>query len=757
MKLQNQSLRKKITLMFILLILVMIFLLLLFWFFVMRNQLRANAKANLDVIAQSQAQMLVEYIDPHANGFNREKILNSISAILLLKDPVTKLPFITGIKLEIDRSIVKIPYNENSIISKINKCDKCFVSEIGMYCKETKELICIATFYCNDDIINIIEYNFAKNFLICVLIVLSLFIFCLFRVSILLKPLSIIEKFLKDHDIKNPKPLPKFKGKISNEILAVKVALDKMLEKVIQNKIELEHLVNKRTLELRETIKSLEDEVEVRKKAEEKARIANHIKTEFLANMSHEIRTPMNAIIGFAEIMQREINDTKYLSYISNITQSGKVLLALINDILDLSKIEAGKLIISYVDVKLSSIIEEIKKIFDQKAKNKGIELLTFIDSELPDYLKLDETRLRQILFNLVGNAVKFTDKGKIVIKAIKKENEDNQNNQDCLSLILEIKDTGIGIPKDQFELIFDAFSQQIGQKADYGGTGLGLAITKKLVEMMDGQISVSSTPGKGSTFTVILKNISISSQQGNTKIIEQKSDIEVNNISFEQSTVLLVEDIKANRELIRNYLKQYDSIKLIEAENGSIAIEMAKKYIPDLIIMDLKMPVMDGYQAIKILKKDIVLKHIPIIALTASAMKVNELVIQKTNVNSYMTKPISLHLLIYELKKYLKYNEINTNHKKDIIANQNTFTNVSNKSDIIVSKIDRLKPKIAEILEEGVNIDDVEKLGKEIKAIGQQFNLPSYVDIGNELLIMVDSFDIEQIQNLLFTFNEYF
>jgi PAS domain S-box-containing protein len=245
---------------------------------------------------------------------------------------------------------------------------------------------------------------------------------------------------------------------------------------------------------------------EALKKAKEDAELASRAKSEFIANMSHEIRTPLNAVLGFSELLSLRITDSEHKSYLDAIGLAGENLLMLINDVLDLAKIEAGHLEIQYEEVNLEVIFDELKQIFALKLSEKNLVFVVEIDEELPYTLMLDEIRLRQVLLNLVGNAIKFTEKGSIKLDAQKQTDKHGK-----LDLIISVADTGIGIPENQQDRIFETFQQLDGQSTrKYGGTGLGLALCKRLVKLMNGHISVESKVGGGSIFEISLPDVEV-------------------------------------------------------------------------------------------------------------------------------------------------------------------------------------------------------------------------------------------------------
>ena len=393
--------------------------------------------------------------------------------------------------------------------------------------------------------------------------------------------------------------------------------------------------------------KQIEDELQ---KSKEIAEVANATKNEFLANISHEIRTPLNAIVGFSELMAQLINDIKQKEYIETINTAGKNLLLLINDILDLSKIEARKLEINYTPVNPRAILEEIQKILKQKLSEKNLQLIIEVQEEFPTAMLLDEIRLRQILLNIVGNAAKFTESGHVKI-SMKKEDK-NINDDNLINLVISVEDTGMGIPENEQQRIFESFTQQSGQNIKkFGGTGLGLSISKKLVEMMNGDITVTSSVGKGSTFTITLHDVHISL---NKIPVNEEKDTYFNNIKFEKAKVLVVDDIESNRYLFKEILKTV-GVEVITAKNGLEAIETAQNEIPDLIMMDNRMPVMDGIDATKAIRKISCLRDIPIIAISADAIEEDKEHFLNAGINDYMTKPININHFFSVLQKWLK------------------------------------------------------------------------------------------------------
>ena len=509
----------------------------------------------------------------------------------------------------------------------------------------------------------------------------------------------------------------------------------------LKHQIEEKEKIQKELEDERTYIKSLNAELI---KSNEIAKSAAKHKTEFLANMSHEIRTPMNSIIGFAEILDKEITNPVHKEYLSSIKKGGNALLAIINDILDLSKIEAGKLNIKKETINPSKMFLEIESIFHGKIISKNISFIVEIDKNIPKYIILDGIRTRQILFNLIGNAIKFTQTGYIKLKV---ENIYKDNIKNKVDLLFSIEDTGIGIDEKNLKSIFNAFEQQGDQDiAKYGGTGLGLAICTKLVHMMNGEIKVQSKKNVGSTFTVILKDIDISSIQ--EEIVSQK--LLSSNIIFKKSKILVVDDVEENRKLMEASLKDFD-LELTMAENGKEAIDKLKNLNVDLILMDLRMPIMDGYEAAGIIKADDKLKQIPLIALTASVMGEALEKVSQYGFDGYLRKPVIIEELIEELSKYLEYHFID----EHIAQNNHLKILDFEKLEVVLDKLQN------ELNSEWINIKDggdfslIEKFANKLNDLSIEEDIYILNDYAQELIKNINAFDIEKVDYLMNTYLE--
>ncbi|GAB3720664.1 PAS domain-containing hybrid sensor histidine kinase/response regulator [Flavobacterium koreense] len=366
-------------------------------------------------------------------------------------------------------------------------------------------------------------------------------------------------------------------------------------------------------------------------------------KQQFLSNMSHEIRTPMNAIIGFTKVVLKTELSSKQREYLQAIKTSGDALIVLINDILDLAKVDSGKMSFEKVPFKMEKSIAAMIHVFDIKSQEKNVKLLKEYDFSIPEVVLGDPVRLHQIILNLVSNAVKFTSKGKIIVSVKLVQETDKE-------VIIEfaVSDTGIGILENKMETIFENFQQaSSGTSRIYGGTGLGLAIVKQLVEGQKGSIKVQSAIGQGSTFSFRLPFLKTNSE---AQIIEEiiTLDDDIKNIK-----VLVVEDIALNQLLMRTLLDEFGFTCDI-ASNGQIAIDKLQTNTYDIILMDLQMPIMNGFEATEYIRNTLNL-NVPIVALTADVTTVDIDKCKAVGMNDYLSKPVDERILYSKIISLLK------------------------------------------------------------------------------------------------------
>ncbi|MFA7326802.1 MAG: PAS domain-containing protein [Candidatus Kapaibacterium sp.] len=472
--------------------------------------------------------------------------------------------------------------------------------------------------------------------------------------------------------------------------------------------------------------------------SKEKAETANRAKSTFLANMSHEIRTPMNAILGFGEILQNNNKDERNRDYINGIIKSGNSLLSLINDILDFSKIEANKMTLNLNSVDIKRIISDIDRIFEFTASKKGIQYFSNFDENIPPYLILDEGKIKQILINLVGNAVKFTESGSVSLDV---NFEYNKNETSKLQLIFTISDTGIGINSEKLTSIFNPFEQEEDNDSrKYEGTGLGLSIVKSIVELKKGVIEVESVLGKGSTFKVTIPDVSISLMRPNQVSDSTKMDFDKYDMS--DKTVLFAEDIESNRNVVQGFLKDY-AINVLFAHNGVEALELAKSNKIDLAFIDLHMPVMDGITMAEIWTNDEQLKTIPLIALTAEIYS-DDKQLEKNYFKHYLTKPVRAEEIYDVILVETGMKEANPNR----ITEQDEYEQLTPtaKSLLVNHGVEELSNKLLKKL----NTRELAKLIEKVEFISEMENNDSLREYTNELKLALETFNVFKIKQLL-------
>jgi len=444
------------------------------------------------------------------------------------------------------------------------------------------------------------------------------------------------------------------KNKSGNTVGAASLVLDitenrRMASELESYRQDLEQLVLKRTEQLDE--------------ARKLAEVANQAKSSFLANMSHEIRTPMNAIVGLTHLLQREAATPKQSDRLGKIDSAARHLISIIDDILDISKIEAGKLTMEQSNFHLNNIFNQVQSIVKEQAMTKGLTI-ELDQGAVPNWLRGDPTRLRQALLNYASNAIKFTDEGTVSIRAKLLEEQD-----DAVLVRFEVQDTGIGIDPQKLLRIFDAFEQaDVTTTREYGGSGLGLAITQHIAQLMGGEVGVESDVGVGSTFWFTAKLANgygvmplTSSQKG----VDPELELRAHHYG---SRILLVEDNAINREVAFELLS---GAKLVvdTAENGPTAIEKVRDNVYDLILMDIQMPGMDGLETTRIIRSMDGKTELPILAITANIFEENRRACVDAGINGVIGKPINPNDLFLEILKKLPERDISTDKSPDWAA----------------------------------------------------------------------------------------
>lgn len=466
--------------------------------------------------------------------------------------------------------------------------------------------------------------------------------------------------------------------------------------------------------------------------AKDEAERANNIKSEFIAHISHEIRTPMNIIKGYSDMLYKQLTDPVNIKMLKSIVYSSDTLLSIINDLLDISKMEAGKLTIVPTNVELKRHLMEIKDMFSSKATDKGLEFIFELDHRLPSNILIDGVRLNQIFFNLISNALKFTEHGFIKIKCWHKA-----LSSDFINLYIDVHDTGIGIEKENIDIIFDAFAQERMQyKSSQLGTGLGLTITKRLVESFNGVISVESEVGEGTTFKIVFHDVQIVKNDNNESLLPSEK------LSFDgKIKALVIDDFDLNRVVLMNKLDEY-GIQCHEAFDIKSALDLLTIFNYDIIFIDLVIPGTNGIEIARHFRSSGISNNCPLIAYSA---------LHKFNLednglfDGFLFKPIKNKILKLIINQHLagSLNIDENTEKSESDTGQNQLIDLL---DILenqwVSKAEKLADEMI--------IDDIQVFANHIHDLSKEFQVQLFSQYVEFLVKAVDEFDIGRIKNLL-------
>jgi signal transduction histidine kinase/DNA-binding NarL/FixJ family response regulator len=477
------------------------------------------------------------------------------------------------------------------------------------------------------------------------------------------------------------------------------------------------------------------------------AEAANQAKSDFLANVTHEIRTPMNIILGFSEVLAGEITDPRHREFLAAVETSGRLLLTLINDLLDLSRVEAGKLPIHPAPVHLRSMAAEIVGLFEPRAAEKGLRVRAEAAPDLPEVATLDAARLRQVLVNLTGNAVKFTRAGEVVIGMAAAPVHEGR-----ATLTVSVRDTGPGIPPEERERIFEPFAQRPGQSSARGGSGLGLAIVRRLARLMSGEVAADAAPEGGARFTVTLRDVPVGEAAGQEADPERTDpDREVR---FQPATVLVGDDVEMNRRLL-NALLAGRGLTVREAGGGEAVLAEIRRDPPDLALLDLRMPDRDGLSVARELRAAPETRDIPLVAVTA-ATRDEERTAAAALFDALLIKPVRRRDLVDALRAFLPVRPPAPAAGPSPPAPAPELTPAAmDRLERLAGLLEReLMPRWRH-LNEAMVVGEVENFARRVGGLGREYRCEPVRVWGEQLLRRADSVDVSAIRRSLDRFPE--
>ncbi|MCB1926656.1 MAG: response regulator [Rhodocyclaceae bacterium] len=665
-----------------------------YWFAVLAPQLDANARANATALANSQAQIIADALSGSDPEKTHRRLAGIMDEILIAREPTSGEPMFTALRTEIDYEAVRMPAGSLDVSKTSSACRDCLDIDVPLYARTSRELLGIAHFRANLLFVRELKRDVRDKLSVGAALLLVVMGGIWWAVVNLLRNIARSERNLRAVFEAAPVPMMLVRhrdGRIARgnraaaELLAVRqLDLDGATpaefhrrtadeaalfgpaagqgrvdgrEAEIQDRSGRHHwvLVSSHPIDYFDEpahiasyaeITALKEVQRQLTEARDAAEEATRAKGLFVANMSHEIRTPLNAVLGFCHLAERTRLDDKQRNYLRNIRKATDSLLAIINNILDFSKLDAGKLELDQVDFSLRAIVGDVVEMFSVIADQQGLALTHEIAPAVPDGVRGDPQRIKQILINLIGNALKFTEDGGVRLTLAL-----DAAAPDDICLLFEVSDSGIGIEEAAIPELFQSFTQADSSTTRrYGGTGLGLAICRNLVGMMGGQIGVRSRPGAGSTFWFTL-HLGLAKCAAIAATDDGPSEIDAT--PFARARVLVVEDNLINQRIMRELLNE-TGLDVTIAGDGLEALEVIRRQAFDLVLMDLQMPRMDGYQTTAEIREHHDRLSLPIVAMTAHGRDEDREKCLAAGMNDHLSKPVDPARLVQALRQWL-------------------------------------------------------------------------------------------------------